>query len=280
MGYGSRSGPAARWLRRGRSPRAPNGSGLDGVIRRPDARMRSPSIVIATFVRYVPERTSSSRPTRTTTLRTGASLEVVCASAYRGRNEHDDDARTRWRRVVTAKNGPQSLPLTKDLASSPRSGMGCRLSRLGDSPGSRLLVVFPGSGASKICRQVLRARGRSLAFLPVCRSSLRRLHRDEQPAFRGRVVPAGAAARSMLLALKRVPEVHGSSFAATGRDNARSRPTRRSWRSSSRTRRFQGGDSRSDALWYDFFNEDRLAAGLLAGDARDFLFQDGRDVLP
>src|SRR6478736_8173160 len=48
---------------------------------------------------------------------------------------------------------------------------------------------------------------------------------------------------AMLLALKRVPGETESSFAATGRDDSPPRPTRRSCRSSSSTRRFNAGIS-------------------------------------
>ena len=47
----------------------------------------------------------------------------------------------------------------------------------------------------------------------------------------------------MLLALKRVPGETESSFAATGRDVGPLRSTRRSWRSSSSTRRFKAAIS-------------------------------------
>ena len=47
----------------------------------------------------------------------------------------------------------------------------------------------------------------------------------------------------MLLALKRVPGATESSFAAAGWDASPPRPTRRSWRSSSSTRRFEAAIS-------------------------------------
>src|SRR6185295_4861424 len=61
--------------------RAPAGAAFTTSSAGPIARMRSPSIETATLLRYVPERTSSSRPTRTTTFRAGTSLAAVCAGA-------------------------------------------------------------------------------------------------------------------------------------------------------------------------------------------------------
>jgi len=71
--------------------------------------------------------------------------------------------------------------------------------------------------------------------------------------------PRRRRCEAMLLALKRVPGETESSFAAAGEDDSPALPTRRSWRSSSCTRRFNAAISERWVV-EDFF---RAEASLL-----------------